>query len=130
MPNADIKVLIIEDDKFLQELAAQKFTKEGLHVISAMDGERGAMLAASELPDAVLLDILLPGIDGFEVLKRIRSNPALKKTSIFMLSNYSQPEEQEKATKLGANRFLVKADYTLDQIVDMVKESIAPSQTH
>ena len=124
MPNTDPKVLIIEDDKFLQELAVQKFTREGFHPISATDGERGVTFAETEHPDIILLDLLLPGIDGFEVLRRIRNNPALEKTHIFMLSNYSQPEEVEKATSLGAERFLVKADYTLDQIVNMAKESL------
>src|SRR3989344_2101447 len=125
MLDTETKILIVEDDNFLQELAKQKFTKEGFHVVCEIDGERGVALAESELPDAILLDILLPGIDGFEALKRIRANPALEKTHIFMLSNYSQPEERERAANLGAEKFLVKADFTLDQIVDAVKESLA-----
>ena len=125
MLDTETKILIVEDDNFLQDLAKQKFTKEGFHVVCAIDGERGVALAESELPDAILLDILLPGIDGFEALKRIRANPALEKTHIFMLSNYSQPEERERAANLGAEKFLVKADFTLDQIVGAVKESLA-----
>lgn len=124
MSHTPPKILLIEDDQFLQALAVQKFTKEGFQTISAMDGERGLALAEKELPDVILLDILLPGIDGFAVLTRIIANPALKDTQVFMLSNYSQPEDVAKAKALGAERFLVKADYTLDQIADMVKESL------
>lgn len=122
------KVLMVEDDKFLRELATQKFTKEGLKAISAMDGMQGIMLAEKELPDAILLDILLPGIDGFEVLKRIRANPALKKTPVFMLSNFGQTEDIQKSKDLGADQFLVKADHTLDEIVTMVREHMVKSK--
>jgi CheY-like chemotaxis protein len=124
MSNTPLKVLLIEDDQFLQALAVQKFTKEGFQAISAMDGEHGLALAEKELPDVILLDILLPGIDGFAVLMRIAANPSLKDTRVFMLSNYSQPEDVAKAKALGAERFLIKADYTLDQITDMVKDTL------
>lgn len=124
MSNTPPKILLIEDDQFLQALAVQKFTKEGFQTLSAMDGERGIMLAEKEIPDVILLDILLPGIDGFAVLTRMQANPALQSVHVFMLSNYSQPEDVAKAQALGAERFLIKADYTLDQIADMVKESL------
>ena len=118
------KVLIIEDDQFLQSLAKQKLASEGFTTVAAMDGERGALLAEKELPDVILLDILLPGIDGFEVLRRIRANALLAKAPVFMLSNYSQPEDVERAKSLGADQFLIKADYTLDQIAAMIKERL------
>jgi CheY-like chemotaxis protein len=114
MSNTPPKILLIEDDQFLQALAVQKFTKEGFQTLSAMDGERGIMLAEKEIPDVILLDILLPGIDGFAVLTRMQANPALQSVHVFMLSNYSQPEDVAKAQALGAERFLIKADYTLD----------------
>jgi len=119
------KVLMVEDDKFLRELAIQKFTKEGMKTIAAMDGEQAVMLAEKELPDIILLDILLPGIDGFEALKRIRANAALLKTPVFMLSNFGQAEDIARAKELGVDQFLVKANYTLDEIVVMVRESLA-----
>ena len=119
------KVLIVEDDKFLRDLSSQKLSKENLMVITAVDGEQGIAVAEKELPDIVLLDILLPGIDGFEVLRRIRANPKLNKTKVAMLSNFGQREDIEKALKAGANQFLVKANYTLDEIVDEVKKMSA-----
>ncbi len=121
-PQVGPKVLIVEDDKFLRDLASQKLSKENLTVISAVDGEQGIAAAEREMPDIILLDILLPGIDGFEVLRRVRANPKLSKTKIAMLSNFGQREDIEKALKAGANQFLVKANYTLDEIVDEVKK--------
>lgn len=119
------KLLIVEDDKFLRDLAAQKLSKEHLQVFTAVDGEQGIAVAEKEIPDIILLDILLPGIDGFEVLKRIRANPALQKTHVSMLSNFGQREDIERAIAAGADQFMVKANYTLDEIVQEVKKIIA-----
>lgn len=120
-----IKLLIVEDDKFLRDLAVQKLSKENFRLFSAMDGEQGIAVAEKELPNVVLLDILLPGIDGFEVLRRIRANPALVATSVAMLSNFGQREDVEKALGLGADQFFIKANYTLDEIVEEVKKIAA-----
>lgn len=122
---SSIKVLVIEDDKFLRDLALQKIAKEGFHVVAAVDGEQGVEFAEKEIPDIILLDILLPGIDGFEVLSRVRANPALAKTKVSMLSNFGQREDIEKALKGGADQFMVKANYTLDEIVAEVKKMVA-----
>src|SRR3989339_467711 len=116
-----IKLLIVEDDKFLRDLATQKLIQENFAVHAAVDGEQGIALAEKELPQVVLLDILLPGIDGFEVLKRIRANPALKDTRVIMLSNFGQREDVEKALSSGADQFLVKANFTLDEIIEEAK---------
>lgn len=119
---SEIRVLIIEDDKFLRDLATQKLSREGIVVLSAIDGEAGILVAEKELPNIILLDILLPGIDGFEVLRRIRANPIFNSTSIAMLSNFGQREDIEKAIAAGADQFLIKANYTLNEIVDEVKK--------
>jgi DNA-binding response OmpR family regulator len=119
------KVLIIEDDQFLRDLATQKLRKEQLDVDSAMDGEQGIAIAEAKIPDVILLDILLPGIDGYEVLKHVRANPVFQKTRIAMLSNFGQREDIEKALKAGADQFFVKANYTLDEIVEGVKKMLA-----
>ena len=116
-----IKLLIVEDDKFLRDLATQKLIQENFAVHAAVDGEQGIAIAEKELPQVVLLDILLPGIDGFEVLKRIRANPALKDTRVIMLSNFGQREDVEKALSSGADQFLVKANFTLDGIIAEAK---------
>jgi DNA-binding response OmpR family regulator len=123
--DALIKLLIVEDDKFLRDLAVQKLSKEAFQLSAAMDGEQGIAMAEKELPNVILLDILLPGIDGFEVLRRIRANPALAATSVAMLSNFGQREDIEKALGLGADQFFIKANYTLDEIVEEVKKIAA-----
>lgn len=120
-----IKLLIVEDDKFLRDLAVQKLSKEAFVLFAAMDGEQGIAMAEKEFPNVILLDILLPGIDGFEVLRRIRLNPALATTSVAMLSNFGQREDIERALGLGADQFFIKANYTLDEIVQEVKKIAA-----
>lgn len=116
-----IKLLIVEDDKFLRDLATQKLNQENFAVFAAVDGEQGIAIAEKELPQVILLDILLPGIDGFEVLRRIRTNPTLKDARVIMLSNFGQREDVEKAIASGADQFLVKANFTLDEIIQEVK---------
>jgi DNA-binding response OmpR family regulator len=123
------KILIVEDDKFLRDLAVQKLTKEHLQVFAAMDGEQGVLLAEQQEPEMILLDILLPGIDGFEVLARLRANPKLAETHIAMLSNFGQREDIERAFGLGADHFFVKANYTLDEIVQEVKKIMSTPRT-
>jgi DNA-binding response OmpR family regulator len=125
----DPKVLIVEDDKFLRDLAIQKLEKERLVVVYATDGEAGVAMAEREHPDVILLDILLPGIDGFEVLRRIKANPDLASATVMMLSNFGQREDIEKALSLGAFKFLVKANYTLDEIVSEVRAIAHPKET-
>lgn len=115
-------ILLVEDDRFLRDLTLQKFTQEkNMNVITAVDGEQGVTLAEKHIPHIILLDAILPGIDGFEVLKRLRSKPQFARTVIVMLSNFGQREDMDKAMALGANQFLVKANYTLDEIVAEVK---------
>ncbi len=124
--NKHYTLLLIEDDRFLRDLAIQKFSADKtLTVITAMDGEQGVMLAEKHIPHVILLDILLPGIDGFEVLKRIRSKPQFGRTVIAMLSNFGQREDIDKAMQLGANQFFIKANFTLDEIVVEVKKMLA-----
>lgn len=124
----EMSILIVEDDKFLRDLAVQKLEKEGIKTFAAMDGEQGIAIATKEIPDVVLLDILLPGIDGFEVLTRIKQDPALVKTTVIMLSNFGQREDIDRAKKLGAEQFLIKASYTLDEIIQEVKKVISRKQ--
>lgn len=119
------KLLIVEDDKFLRDLAVQKLSKEAFNLFAAMDGEQGLAMAEKEIPDVILLDILLPGIDGFEVLRRIRANPVFAGTRVAMLSNFGQREDIEKALGLGADQFFIKANFTLDEIVQEVKKIAA-----
>jgi DNA-binding response OmpR family regulator len=116
------KILIIEDDKFLRELMVRKLSSLQFSVVSAVDGEDGLQKIKAEMPDIVLLDLILPGINGFEVLERSKADAATAKIPVIILSNLGQSEDIEKGLKLGAADFLVKAHFTPQEIVNKLKE--------
>jgi DNA-binding response OmpR family regulator len=115
------KILIIEDDKFVRELVSQKLTEEKFEVSVAKDGEEGVKKAESEKPDLILLDLILPGIDGFEVLSRIKENSGIEKIPIIVLSNLGEKADVDRGIKLGANDYLIKAHFTPKEIVEKVR---------
>lgn len=114
------KILVVEDDKFLRELIAQKIMKEGYDVIEAVDGEKGAESIKKEKPDLVLLDLILPGIDGFEVLAKMKSDPATNQIPVIILSNLGQKDDIEKGLEMGANDYLIKAHFTPGEIMEKI----------
>lgn len=115
------KILIVEDDKFLRELIARKLTQENFDISEAVDGEEGLKKIKEEKPDLVLLDLILPGIDGFEVLAKVKDDPALASIPVIILSNLGQREDVEKGMNLGAVDYLVKAHFTPNEIIEKVK---------
>lgn len=115
------KILIVEDDKFLRELMTRKLLSLQYEVVSASDGEEGLEKIKTELPDVVLLDLILPGINGFEVLELAKKDSATAKIPIIILSNLGQSEDIKKGLELGAQDFLVKAHFTPQEIVDKLK---------
>ena len=118
------KILIIEDDKFLRELIVKKLTKEGYETSEAVDGEEGIKKIKAEKPDLVLLDLILPGIDGFEVLSRMKDDPALLQLPVIILSNLGQKEDVEKGLKLGAIDYLIKAHFTPGEIIEKIRANL------
>jgi DNA-binding response OmpR family regulator len=124
-PLAKTRVLIVEDDIFLRDLLAQRLNKENLHLIHATDGESAVTLALSEDPDIILLDINLPGMNGFEALEKIKEDAKASLTPVIFLSNFGHQEYIDKGRELGAVDFLVKADNSLDQIVDRIKSVLS-----
>ena len=114
-------VLVVEDDKFLRELISQKLVKEGYNISQAVDGEEGLKKIKEEKPDLVLLDLILPGIDGFEVLVRAKEEQEVAKIPVIILSNLGQKEDIEKGIKLGAFDYLVKAHFTPGEIIEKIK---------
>ncbi len=121
-----IKVMLVEDDSFLRDICAKKLSKEGFEVYEAIDGEEALKNVEKINPDIVLLDIILPAIDGFEVLEKIRglSNPEVQKVPIIMLSNLGQKDDIEKAIKIGANDYLVKAHFNTEEIIEKIKKEL------
>jgi DNA-binding response OmpR family regulator len=114
-------ILIIEDDKFLRELITQKLIKEDFEVSEAVDGEEGIKKIKEEKPDLVLLDLILPGIDGFEVLSQMKKEPTLVPIPVIILSNLGQKDDVEKGLKMGAVDYLIKAHFTPGEIIDKIK---------
>jgi len=114
-------ILIIEDDKFLRELISRKLINEGFKIEEAVDGEEGLKKLQETKPDLILLDLILPGLDGFEVLERMKDNPSTSSIPVLILSNLGQRDEIERGLKLGAVDFLVKAHFTPEEIVGKIK---------
>jgi two-component system alkaline phosphatase synthesis response regulator PhoP len=112
--------MIIEDNIELSEQYKLKLEHAGFYVITALDGEQGLLSAAEERPDVILLDILMPNMDGFEVLRAIKNNTSLN-SIIMIVSNLSGPEQFQKAKDLGADDYLVKADVTPSFVVEKIK---------
>ena len=116
------KVLIVEDDTFLKNLASTKLTKEGFEVLPASSVEELNTILESHTPDIILLDLLLPGTDGFGILKKIRENLKLTETPVIIFSNLSDEKDIAQAKELGANHFMIKSNFTLDEIVSKIRE--------
>lgn len=116
------KILLVEDDPFLMDIYATKLKEAGFSVEIAEEGD-GALSKIKELrPDLVLLDIVLPHLDGWEIIRQIKSNPETKDLKVIILSNLGQKNEVEKGLKLGAEKYLIKAHYTPTEIVAEIKE--------
>ena len=116
------KILFIEDESALQKTFGEVLGQEGYQVISALDGESGLRLAKSEKPDLILLDLVLPKIHGFEVLKTLKKDEETKDIPIIVLTHLEAIEDIEKAIELGATTYLVKAQYSLEEVVVKVKK--------
>lgn len=119
------KIMWVEDDKFLNDIISRKLSATKCAFMHAAEGEEAIRMITENLPDIVLLDIVLPGMDGFEILKRLKTEPTTKHIPVIMLSNLGQQSNDEKAKTMGATRFLVKATVTLDDIIQQIKEVIS-----
>ncbi len=116
------KILIVEDDAFLLSMYKTKFDIEKFDVVLSDDGEKGLKMAAKAKPDLIVLDIILPKMDGFEVLKNIKNDESLKDIPVVLLTNLSQKSEIERGLGLKAVDYLIKAHYTPSEVVEKVKE--------
>jgi DNA-binding response OmpR family regulator len=116
------RVLLVEDDQFLRELLDRKLKSEGFNVQTAIEGESALAQVKEFKPEIVLLDIILPGTDGFSILEQLKSDDEVSKTPVVMLSNLGQKDDVDKGMKLGAVGYLVKAHFTPGDIVAKVNE--------
>ncbi len=119
------KILIVEDDRFLRELMTRKLNNEGFDLQEAVDGEECLKKLEIFKPEIILLDLILPGLDGFETLERIKDNPQTSGIPVLILSNLGQRDEIEKGLSLGAVDFMVKAHFTPEEIVGKIKSILS-----
>jgi|SRR3989344_2438720 len=124
MPTKKKIILLIEDDEFLAELYATKLTIEGYKVYLANDGQKGLKMAKEKLPALVLLDILLPKMDGFEVLTALKGDIKTKKIPVILLTNLSQRSDVQRGLDLGADDYLIKAHFMPSEVVAKIKRLI------
>lgn len=119
------KILIVEDDSFLQGLASRKLQSEGYAVFGAQNSEQAfKLLEGGLVPDLFLLDLLLPGVDGFEILKKIGENTTLAAVPKIVFSNLSEEKDIKRAQELGVKEFMVKANFTLDELSEKIVQTI------
>lgn len=118
------KILIIEDEKFLLEMYQSRFEKEDYQVLAAMSGRVGLELAQKEKPDLIILDILMPGMDGYEVIKKLKKDSQTEKIPILVFSNLGQQEEINQGLKLGADDYVVKTDLTPSELINKVERML------
>ncbi|MBU2109527.1 response regulator [Patescibacteria group bacterium] len=123
------KILAIEDETRLQKMLEEIFKQGGFELFSANDGVSGLKLAEEKMPDIILLDLILPKKNGFDVLKELKANPRLAKIPVVVLTNLEGAQDIEKALSLGAYTYLVKANYSLDDILKKVKEVLVQNET-
>lgn len=115
------KVLIVEDEKMLADMYTTKFSMEGYEAANAADGLAGLAKAKAMKPDIILLDVIMPKLDGFGALKEIRQDPVLKAIPVILLTNLGQDEDIKKGKQLGATDYFVKANHTPAEVVAKVQ---------
>ncbi|MBZ9572519.1 response regulator [Patescibacteria group bacterium] len=124
MPKKKPKILMIEEDRFLRKIYRNKLSDSGFEFIEAINGIEGLNKIFSEKPDLILLDIILPRKNGFDVLIEIKRRTATKKIPVIILSNLGQESDVKKGLSLGAKEYLVKTEVNLSEVVNKVKEHL------
>ena len=120
------KILIIEDDKFLAKMLGRMLESHKYETILASNGKEGLVKASGGDINLILLDIMLPDIDGFDLLETIRNTAKTKKNPVIILSNLGQPEDQQQGRVLGVKDYLVKSDFSLDEVIKKVRKYLPP----
>lgn len=116
------KIMLVEDDNNLREIYEARLLAEGYEIVSAKDGEEALALAVKERPDLIISDVMMPKISGFDMLDILRSTPETKDTKVIMMTALSQAEDKARADKLGADRYLVKSQVTLEDVAKVARE--------
>ncbi len=123
-----MKILIVEDEEMLARALAEKFGKSGFDTAIAHTGNTALKMAGEYKPDVILLDILLPGKSGIQVLRRLKAIKKLAKTPVVILSNFSQEIDIKHALEIGARDYIIKTQYPLSQLVERIKTIVSVKQ--
>lgn len=115
------KILIIEDDEHVSRVYEMKFSKEGYSTVFVTNGEEAVEKVVTERPDLIILDLMIPKKDGFAILEEIKKDPALAKIPVLVLSNLGGKGDQDRAMSLGANEYMVKVNYSMQEVIDRAK---------
>ena len=118
-------ILLIEDDAFLANMYAAKLKMEGFQIITAEDGEKGLSLAVGGAAELILLDIMLPKMDGFEILTKLKKDSKTKAIPVILLTNLGEREDVDKGLALGADDYLIKAHFMPSEVVSKIKKLLA-----
>jgi DNA-binding response OmpR family regulator len=129
VPDRARRVLLAEDDRFLRRAAEVRLRRHGLEVLTAADGEEALRVARAEPLDLVLLDVVMPKLQGFDVLKALKQDDATAHIPVIVLSNLGQERDVAQAMALGALAFLVKAHLSLQDLVDRVDAALGTGKT-
>lgn len=116
------KILLVEDDQSLREIYGIRLTAEGYEIVPAGDGEQALALAVKEKPDLIISDVMMPKISGFDMLDILRSTPETKDIKVIMMTALSSEDQRERGEALGADRFLVKSQVGIEDVVNAVHE--------
>lgn len=125
MPNQKYKVLLAEDDRFLRIALKDKLEREGFLVALAVNGDEVLPQVKAEKPDIILLDIMMPGRTGFDIMEDIKLSGEFKKIPIIIISNLGQQSDIKKGMELGAVDYIVKSDLSISGVVEKAREHLA-----
>lgn len=123
------KIMLVEDDNNLREIYEARLLAEGYEIVSAEDGEQALAMAVKEKPDLIISDVMMPKISGFDMLDILRSTPETEHTKVIMMTALSQAEDKARADKLGADRYLVKSQVTLEDVAKVAREILQDEDT-
>ena len=118
------RILLVEDDRFLRKAAATSLKRHGYHVVTASDGEEALRLVRTEKPELILLDLIIPKVQGFEVLRTLKADAQTASIPVIVLSNLSQEDDRNATLAAGAIAHLVKANISLEELVATVDRAL------
>jgi len=126
MSNKKIKVLLVEDDSMIVQMYKTRMDSEGWEVFFTDRGSEAMKIAKEEKPDIILLDIILPEVDGFTILKDLKADPATKKILVLMLTNLGQESDQNKGKEMGVDGYFIKSQHTPGDVITKIESLISP----